>query len=372
MRYLSIDILRGAAVVLMILTHFVENLSPREMTSSQLYDLTAVVFGVIPAPLFTFVSGLSYYLWLQQQQSRSRTNKEITNLTLRRGLFLFGAGIVFNVLVWLPEDAFNWDILTLIGTSLILLAFARHLPIPVLILICVMVLLLSPPLRIVGDYNAYWQEEASYSYDFTVRDIAFGFIANGFFPLLPWVIFPLAGYIVGVAVFENGSRSALGWIFLTGIGLMTLAPVSILIGAKTLPLIGKHYANGFTMFPASTEYVAGMLGLSMAAFVLLFCLIDRRSCSTDTGLFLKFLQRFGAYSLTIYILHHIVHLWPLWLYGIWNGQDSPTYYWRRAMSTSAAIALALLFIVLCYFVVIFLETHKRYTFESLMRRTCGQ
>ena len=67
-RYLSIDVLRGVAIILMTQVHFVENLSPREPRSAWLYDV-ATFLGGLPAPLFTFVSGLSYALWLRKQEA---------------------------------------------------------------------------------------------------------------------------------------------------------------------------------------------------------------------------------------------------------------------------------------------------------------
>lgn len=105
-RYLSIDILRGVAILLMIQVHFVDNLSSREIASGWLYDFS-MLFGRVPAPLFAFVSGVSYGLWVRSQESRQRRDRDITRITLRRGLFLFVIGIVFNFCIWLPEETFN-------------------------------------------------------------------------------------------------------------------------------------------------------------------------------------------------------------------------------------------------------------------------
>src|SRR4051794_6993289 len=108
----------------MIQVHFVGHLSPRAGPYAWLYEASAAL-GLIPAPLFTFVSGVSYGLWVRKQEALGKGDAAITKVTLRRGLFLFGAGVAFNVLVWLPEDTFNWDVLTLLGAALVLLAFAR-------------------------------------------------------------------------------------------------------------------------------------------------------------------------------------------------------------------------------------------------------
>ena len=334
MRYLSIDILRGGAIVLMIQVHFVENLSSRSDGASWLDD-ASLFLGLLPAPLFTFVSGVSYGLWLRKQEAAGRCDGEITKITVRRGLFLFAAGIAFNVLVWLPEDTFNWDILTLIGTALLVLAFARKLPPPILILTCVMILLLSPLLPAACDYGDYWKY-GYYSYDFTVEDVFFGFIANGYFPVFPWIIFPFIGFVVGGVVFPVRGRPVplpLA-ILLLGAGFMLVSLLGVLLRESVSQVLRKHYLAGFAMFPPSTEYVLGTLGVSMVGLVLLNRWVDQNERITGTGRFLSFLRIFSVYSLTLYVLHHVAHLWPLWICGTWMHGDSD-YYWRKALSTPA-------------------------------------
>ncbi|HEX3313946.1 MAG TPA: heparan-alpha-glucosaminide N-acetyltransferase domain-containing protein, partial [Gemmataceae bacterium] len=293
-------------------------------------------------------------------------------ITLRRGTFLFGLGMVFNVVVWLPEGTFNWDILTLIGASLLLLAFARHLPPGVLVLICVMVLLLSPILRVATDYDSVWNL-GDYDYDFTFEDVVFGFFVNGYFPLFPWIVFPLMGFLVGDAVFPRPGRTEPRpwWVAGTGAALVFFALAGVLCQGMPGP-IGKHYLTGITMYPASTCYVMGALGSGMIGLLLLRRWIDQNPRITGTGGILGFFRLFSTFSLTVYVLHHIAHVWPLWLYGQWMRND-PTYYWRTAVDTPTALLLALIFIVVCWFALLLLNRHpkySRYALESLMRNTC--
>ena len=383
-RYVSIDVLRCAAILLMVQVHFVENLSSREASSGWLFDVCAL-FSTVPAPLFLFASGLSFCLWVRKQRTSGRPESEITRVAVRRGLFLFGAGIAFNFFVWLPEDTFNWDILTLIGTSLLFLAFARRLPPVVLALIGVMVLLLSPPLRVVGDYSAYW-ENGAYTYDFTLRDVLFGFVSNGFFPMFPWIVFPLAGYLTGETWIQNQVRGTpfTKRALTAGIVLMSISAAGVAFGARAPYLIAKHYTAGFSEYPASTGYVLGAVGLCLACFALLHCLFDREEETADgplhsgrllrgrlhSGPLLRFIRRYSEFSLTVYIVHSILHLWPLWCYGVWMGQDDPTFYWKQAVPTPTAFGLGIAFVILCSFCLIVLERHKRFTFESLMRWIC--
>src|SRR6476620_5610607 len=133
MRYSSIDILRTIAIQVMVFVHFSENLS----------GYTPPITG-LGAPLFAILSGVSYFLWVRGQQARGRSEEEISKVSIRRGLFVFGVGIAFNVLIWMPEGTFNWDVLTLIGSALLILNLVRNLPVPMIIFSAVLVLLVSP------------------------------------------------------------------------------------------------------------------------------------------------------------------------------------------------------------------------------------
>ncbi|MFY8073576.1 MAG: hypothetical protein ACOVNQ_17925, partial [Pirellula sp.] len=57
----------------------------------------------------------------------------------------------------------------------------------------------------------------------------------------------------------------------------------------------------------------------------------------------------SRYSFTIYVLHHMAHLWPMWIYGYATGHET-TYYWGKAMSLSWSVPLAILFLATCCFV----------------------
>jgi uncharacterized membrane protein len=371
-RFLSIDVLRGVAILLMVQTHFVENLSQRDDVSSVvwLYDLSQWL-GMIPASLFTFVSGLSFCLWTRQQRSLETRDDAMTKFAVRRGLFLFVVGIAFNFFVWSAEETFNWDILTLIGAAMILLAFARKLPPVILLLICLFIVLLSPALRVVADYPAYWEDE-EYSYDFTYLDVLTGFVANGYFPLFPWLVFPFAGFIVGQTVFKTSvpSPRVLTRLTVIGLGFLLIATIAPSVRAYAPFLIAAYYIEGFTEFPATTTYVFAALGMCLISFVLLYVALDRRGVRASDGAVILFLSRCSAHSLTIYIVHHAIHLWPLWLYSVYQHQEDTHHYLNQAMSTPMALALAAGFIVVCYIFLMWRGKAWKVSFEALMRWLC--
>jgi uncharacterized membrane protein len=367
-RYLSVDLLRGVAILLMVQVHFVDNLSSQEASSAWLYRASAWL-GMLPAPMFTLLSGLSFGLWARKQQASGVSDRDITAVAVRRGLFLFAAGLVFNFFAWLPEETFNWDVLTLIGSALVILAYARKLPAEILALLCVVVVLVSPPLRVISDHTAYWKDSA-YVYDLNFRDVVWGYFLNGYFPLLPWVIFPLVGFVISEVAFGD-DRSASARLAAVGTGLMMVAALLFLFGKQLPAFLGKHYAEGVAMNPTTTEYTLGALGFCMVCLAAMHCGIDAAEPSPSPGIVVRFLQRWSVFSLTIYLLHHFAHLWPLWLYAVWMGQDDVTHYWRQAISTPVAAALTLAFIVVADLLLRFLERHKRWSFEALMRRVSG-
>ena len=57
------------------------------------------------------------------------------------------------------------------------------------------VFLASPLLRERADYNAFWTE-GYLDPDFTLSDVMPGYCVSGFFPLLPWRVFPRVGLFV--------------------------------------------------------------------------------------------------------------------------------------------------------------------------------
>lgn len=81
------------------------------------------------------------------------------------------------------------------------------------------------------------------------------------------------------------------------------------------------------------------------------------------------IKTFSRYSFTIYLVHHMVHLWPLWIYGYVTGHET-TYYWEKAMSLSWSMPLAVLFLVTCYLVLRKIGPDRRLGMEGWMRWLC--
>ena len=338
-RLASIDLLRTLAIVLMTLVHFVENLAGSFDIESGPF-IGANRYWWMPtgfaAPLFTFLSGVSYRLWADAQAARGRDSEELSKITVRRGLFLILFGLAFNVLVWMPEDIFNWDILTLIGTAMLALDVARRTPPAVTIVACGLLVGLAPVLRAISDYRAFW-EAGYFDYDFTLADVVTGYLATGYFPVFPWLALPLAGAAVVMAA-------------------RPLVPARLVTHDRL-----------WAMFPPTTAYVLGTIGGGIALATILHRAIDGRSGSP--GWLERTAGAMSRHSLTLYVLHHVAHVWPLWIAGFVMAGD-PDALWQVATPVSTAILWALAFLCLAAWLAERMDRPGVPSAESLLRWLC--
>jgi uncharacterized membrane protein len=342
-RILSIDVMRVIALLLMIQTHFVEFLSPGNEPWAWLYDqLVWGIWGVAPAPLFLFASGLSFWLWLKQQRADGKAEREIVAAGIRRGLGIFIIGLIFVVTIWLPESLFAWDILTLIGAATLLLCALRKLPPTVLVVLAVVVVLISPPLRAWTGYADHW-EEGEYLYEFTLSDVVWGFLSHAYFGLFPWLAFHLVGYAVGTYYFAEATDDRLrGWSLpIIGAALMAMAFVGKLLG-DAIP----GYTGDMTFYPAATTYMLATLGMCLVLLWGLYRLVDARDPAPG-GPVMDVVRRYNRFALTTYFFHHAVHLWPIYILGLVQEGDVWWYY-GDAVSTPVALLLSLVFIAAFY------------------------
>ncbi|MFM8933753.1 MAG: heparan-alpha-glucosaminide N-acetyltransferase domain-containing protein [Gemmataceae bacterium] len=358
----SIDLLRAIAITLMVMVHFVENLSG-QMGSSAGASLAGQAVWVLPsgfaAPIFTFLSGTSYRIWVRAQMKAGRGEDSITKASVRRGLFLFGLGFVFNVLVWLPEDVFNWDVLTLIGTGILALAALRHAPDGVLLLAAGLMAVLAQPLQEAAGYSEYWTE-GYFDPDPTLTEVTLGWLVTGYFPLCPWLAYPLAGYALGPTLFGPTGKARPRVGIVSGVSLL-LVGAGMLIGGA-----GTNLA-AWTMFPPTPAYIACTMG----------CVLAGACCARDVLARWPWLwERAGGWieplsrhSLSIYLLHHLAHIWPLWAYGAWNGPET-TAYWQRAMGPAASFGLACCFMVGVTLLFRWVDRNRLPSMETLMRWIC--
>jgi len=371
-RYLSIDVLRGLAAILMVQDHFTEHLSG-DIASPRYLFTVATTLGLAPAPIFCFLSGLSYYLWLRVQARQRLDSEDVVKYSVRRGAFLFALGILVNIFVWLPKETFNWDVLTLIGASTMLLVFIRNWSPAAITCVCVAILLIAPPLRDFSHYDLHWRH-LEYIYAFELGQVLLGFFLNGYFPVLPWVVYPLIGFVVGQMFYtRDTTKEALPFaVVLLGMLLVCVSVSFYLLHPYVPGWFADYYATRWIdhFYPATTNFVLGSLGVLLLGLAVLDHVIDVNPLVSSTNPVLAFFRRFGCFVLTTYVVHLALHTWPMWIAAIWDGKNDPTEYYGSAVSTSTALWLALAFVAIFSFCLKFLERHKQYSIEYFLRWIC--
>ena len=150
-----------------------------------------------------------------------------------------------------------------------------------------------------------------------------------------------------------------------------MALAALLIGVRTIfpELFPASFQPVWTMFPATTVYLCGAMGFVATAFSLLYVGLDRRLSPTDCPRLREVASTFSRHSLTAYLMHHVVHVWPLWIYG-WSRGEETTLHWQKATSLPVALALAALFLPCSYLLFRWLDKTGRGGVESWMRRLC--
>jgi uncharacterized protein len=356
----------------MIQVHVVEWLSGYTDYNSPLYQLSELV-GSFPAAMFTFLVGMSLFISVKKQEDQGVDPGLIADRNLRRGMAIFFFGLLFLIFVWMPEEVFAWDILTLIGASLLILFPLRKLSSKILLSVTLFILVISPVIRIYTDYHSHWNKWGEYIPSFEMPGMLMGFFANGYFPLLPWLVFPLIGYIAGRACFGDKDLHLPKILLPTGVILVVVSLILIFLSSMPgLPEIMNMYVSPFTFYPASTSFLLLAIGINIILFALFFRIFDLKKREKKDSLFLVFCNRYSRYALTAYVVHHALFLWWLIAYNYYKGELFRWTLYGYIMPTAYALVVVFAFIVLFYLLLVAWDkSDGRYSLEWWLRRLTG-
>lgn len=356
----SIDIMRAVAIVFMILCHAITNWAGKE-GAPWTHLLGEHILGDFSAPFFTFLVGVSFAI--------SSANKPRSQL-LVKGLITFGVGLLFQIFAWGLDCVFDWDILTIIGTALIVLTFFRNYSYTVISGMTAVSILVAPLGRKASNFvshwgggfervagienwvpNLLWNPLTDYHSPMTIQDATLGMLFNGFFPIFPWIAFPLIGYMLGrfvlvekkqnfVFLYSGALVSILGGLALAllSIRLAQLSGTELTLAEWSDRVTASHLAP-LAFYPSTTAMLLIQIGFSVGIFTLLHHLIDWDTARKPNR-FSTLCLRFSQYSLTIYALHHFILLWPIWTLGHLSGE--PEKYLGNLMRADTAFALGIL------------------------------
>jgi uncharacterized membrane protein len=236
-----------------------------------------------------------------------------------------------------------------------------------------LVVIVSPVIRLFTDYHSHWNKWGEYTTSFEMPHVLMGFFANAYFPLFPWIAFPLLGYIVGRACFGKQELNLPKLLLPAGVALVAVSLAKIFIASNiNLPEIATWYISPFTFYPASTSFLLLAAGINIILFVFFFSLFDLKKADTGHNPLLKFCNRYSRYALTAYVMHHALFLWWLIAYNHYKGELYRWTLYGYIMPTAQAMLVVIAFIILFYLLILFWDKRGgRYSFEWWLKRLTG-
>ena len=351
-RLACVDVARAIAIFLMVMCHFTIYITRPEGSYPYVFFFGDHILGDSPAALFLFLVGVSLCISIDKSRQNGVGEPSILFRLIIRGVVLFVFGLVFEAVVWGSSQAFDWDILTTIGSCIILLAILRNLSPKRLVFLAIAAVILSPCLRQIFGYPAFW-EGAEYEPPWTIGAILGGYFLNGYFPLFPWVAFSLIGFAVGkVTVVERDaavrsrSQRRLCWagavLMVAGVAGFLLNYYAGLAGPVAL------YVSELSFYPLSSTLfliVQGFILLLFGALSIRFDLEDVKHPA------MNFLRRYSRYALSVYVIHHVLLVFVPRMIG-WHFHRDDYFYYQDLLEAPAGLLLSVIFILAFYPVLI--------------------
>ena len=339
--------------------------------------------GDCGASWFVFLVGLCQILSFKKRDSAQA--KDVSRVIIR-GAAIFVIGLLFLLVVQGYGELWVWDILTFIGATTIILLPCRKAPSWALLLFCSVVFFMTPWLRSFIDLASFyggkfestpWISDLIPNFLFdpamdyegakTVTDNVIGFFLIGQFPLLPWIIFPLIGFVVGRRMTQNRLAADSPFIFIIGMMFTFMGLFTAYAGSlKPSFSVANDYIIPLSFYPVSFSMMMFLIGVVLILFISLWRIYDAYpDKNKEPGMFLTYCRQISKYSLTIYISHFALFFIPLRIIKAATG----TYYLKDLVSTPVAFALAVLLMILYYpLLKLWDMAGGKYSFEWLLAR----
>jgi uncharacterized membrane protein len=256
-RLAYIDWMRGLACVLMFQTHCYNSWLTPDAKKSALYAWSQLG-GTLPAPLFIFLSGISFALVTQKLREKGAAPGAIAKTTILRGVEIFGLGLLFRLQEfllgyrWVPwTDLLRVDVLNILGLGMMLmgglcwltaprtqalaqardLAASRDRAVFGSLATAALISLVTPLLWTTTRLS--WLPWPLESYINGVH--VFGKPQAWLFPLFPWSAFAFAGLAIGFVLFSDVAKHKEGTMF-AGLGVAGVLAGALSVLFDTGPL----------------------------------------------------------------------------------------------------------------------------------------
>src|SRR5271167_1296386 len=214
-----IDWMRGLACLLMFQTHCYNSWLSPAARDGEWYRWSQLL-GTLPAPLFLFLSGVSFALVTERLWEKGAERDAIARQTIWRGFEIYSLGVLFRLqefVLGYPKapwtDLLRVDVLNILGIAMMLmgvlcwlatserLAVSRRVTIGSAVVLAAVVSLVTPVLYTHRLQFLPWPIE---SYIDGVH--TFNAPQPWLFPIFPWIAFAFAGLAVGFFLFTDFAK----------------------------------------------------------------------------------------------------------------------------------------------------------------------
>jgi hypothetical protein len=325
------DILKGIAVVRMVLVHLIDVFAIEAISTNPVVKLMLFLVGPPGAALFMVIMG--YFI---------AKSANPFSISCRRGLKLIWWGLLLNiglnlnllVSIFMGKSDINpWpyifgvDILFLAGISLIILALFKKLSLikPIYLVILILVSVTLGSLLPVYQGGHLW---INYLLAF-----AYGNVSWAYFPLLPWLAYPVAGSLFYLLEqrFGFSSFTPKGLIYLAVAHFVIIA-ITFSFGFKVVQLYKAYYNHGLAF------------ALWMIAMVSFWAIVIRLiSLNYEQLAFFRWFGWVGRRVTNFYVIQWLLignigtevyksqHAWQLviWFFLIISLTSLLTYLWQH-------------------------------------------
>lgn len=291
------DLMKGIAVIFMIQVHIMENFSMHFIYKELPGKFSFFLGGTPAAPVFMIVMG--YYL--------ARSNKNL-NKMIKRGILLFIGGILLNVALNLNliysviterftsinlfQYIFGADILPLAGLSIVVISLIKQILEKDWYYYFVTAIIVA----FIADYIPDLSESTpEWIYYFT--SFIYGSSEWSYFPLFPWLFYPLVGFGFNLMMKDNSISSTItSKIKLTSIIISLLILIATFTKAvDEIIILENYYHHGLFLAFWNVSFV-----------IIWFYLLRFIELKAGESIFILYLKWIGKNVTVVYVIQWII------------------------------------------------------------------
>ncbi len=269
-RNLKLDFIKSIAILLMFFAHALPHIGMTEVTTVER------TLSSLAAPIFLFLVGYNI----------NPTNKS----NYKRGLIIIIIAMIIDVLIWNIIPFYSFDVLYIIGIFIMLSNFLNYFKSRTLLIISILTVTIS----VIYNLNSFYsytiiEPELSNISDFSIKQLFRNLFLDGWFPVFPWIIFPIFGFIVRSRKIKFDSKI----YFLVSILFFSF----FLIYCNYEAFFLREFAVEI-FYPVKIPYLIG----SVSFIYILFKMIDYLNLKP-----LNFISILGKSSLFFYFFHLLIY-----------------------------------------------------------------